>query len=95
MAQVPNDIEDQGMKDKLEDGGDNEVPVGVESSSYQPATRRRLRAKRQTPLSSSQHLGSSRQYWRDIILGVNDGLVSTFCWLLVSPVVACPRTISC
>ena len=23
-------------------------------------------------------LGKSRQYWRDIILGVNDGLVSTF-----------------
>lgn len=30
------------------------------------------------------HLGSSRQYWRDIILGVNDGLVSTF--LLVAGV---------
>lgn len=24
------------------------------------------------------HIGESRQYWRDIILGVNDGLVSTF-----------------
>ena len=23
------------------------------------------------------HVGTSRQYWRDIILGVNDGLVST------------------
>jgi VIT1/CCC1 family predicted Fe2+/Mn2+ transporter len=34
------------------------------------------------PLATSQHLGSSRQYWRDIILGVNDGLISTF--LLVS-----------
>ena len=31
-----------------------------------------------------EHLGSSRQYWRDIILGVNDGLVSTF--LLVAGV---------
>ncbi len=31
------------------------------------------------------HLGGSRQYMRDIILGVNDGLVSTF--LLVSGVV--------
>ena len=30
------------------------------------------------------HLGSHRQYWRDIMLGVNDGLVSTF--LLVSGV---------
>lgn len=31
------------------------------------------------------HLGKHRQYWRDMILGVNDGLVSTF--LLVSGVV--------
>ena len=31
------------------------------------------------------HIGSSRQYMRDVILGVNDGLVSTF--LLVSGVV--------
>lgn len=30
------------------------------------------------------HLGATRQYWRDIILGVNDGLVSTF--LLVAGV---------
>ena len=32
----------------------------------------------------TEHLGRSRQYWRDIILGVNDGLVSTF--LLVAGV---------
>lgn len=31
-----------------------------------------------------EHLGTSRQYWRDIILGVNDGLISTF--LLVAGV---------
>lgn len=31
-----------------------------------------------------QHLGKHRQYWRDMILGVNDGLVSTF--LLVAGV---------
>lgn len=31
------------------------------------------------------HVGTSRQYWRDIILGVNDGLVSTI--LLVAVVV--------
>ena len=30
------------------------------------------------------HLGKHRQYWRDIILGVNDGLVSSF--LLVTGV---------
>ena len=32
----------------------------------------------------TDHLGKHRQYWRDIILGVNDGLVSTF--LLVAGV---------
>jgi vacuolar iron transporter family protein len=37
-----------------------------------------------TRAQSLRHLGQSRQYWRDIILGVNDGLVSTF--LLVSGV---------
>jgi VIT1/CCC1 family predicted Fe2+/Mn2+ transporter len=38
------------------------------------------------PSSAPQldHLGKHRQYWRDIILGVNDGLVSTF--LLVAGV---------
>ena len=28
--------------------------------------------------SYTDHLGKQRQYWRDIILGINDGLVSTF-----------------
>ncbi len=37
------------------------------------------------PESYVPHIGESRQYWRDIILGVNDGLVSTF--LLVVGVV--------
>ena len=37
------------------------------------------------PHSYEPHIGSSRQYMRDVILGVNDGLVSTF--LLVSGVV--------
>jgi VIT1/CCC1 family predicted Fe2+/Mn2+ transporter len=32
----------------------------------------------------TEHLGKHRQYWRDMILGVNDGLVSTF--LLVAGV---------
>lgn len=31
-----------------------------------------------------EHLGESREYWRDMILGINDGLVSTF--LLVTGV---------
>jgi VIT1/CCC1 family predicted Fe2+/Mn2+ transporter len=32
----------------------------------------------------TEHLGKHRQYWRDMILGVNDGLISTF--LLVAGV---------
>ena len=28
--------------------------------------------------SYTDHLGKQRQYWRDIILGINDGIVSTF-----------------
>lgn len=38
-----------------------------------------------TPPTYQPHVGESRQYWRDIILGVNDGLVSMF--LLVAGVV--------
>uniref|UniRef100_A0A7S3KVS4 Uncharacterized protein n=1 Tax=Amphora coffeiformis TaxID=265554 RepID=A0A7S3KVS4_9STRA len=43
-----------------------------------------VRRRDTPPLASSEHLGGSRQYWRDIILGVNDGLISTF--LLVAGV---------
>jgi VIT1/CCC1 family predicted Fe2+/Mn2+ transporter len=39
----------------------------------------------QGPLPYEPHIGETRQYWRDIILGVNDGLVSIF--LLVVGVV--------
>jgi hypothetical protein len=28
--------------------------------------------------SCTDHLGKQLQYWRDIILGINDGIVSTF-----------------
>jgi len=46
------------------------------------ATDREAR-KEETPYEP--HIGETRQYWRDIILGVNDGLVSIF--LLVAGVV--------
>jgi hypothetical protein len=38
----------------------------------------RLMEQKPDPYSpaTTEHLGDSRQYWRDIILGVNDGLVS-------------------
>jgi VIT1/CCC1 family predicted Fe2+/Mn2+ transporter len=46
-------------------------------------------AYKETPIDDSvpyePHVGQSRQYWRDIILGINDGLVSTV--LLVAVVV--------
>ena len=42
-------------------------------------------ATRAHPEGYEPHIGESRQYWRDIILGVNDGLVSMF--LLVVGVV--------
>ena len=40
----------------------------------------------QHPKGYIPHIGQSRQYWRDIVLGVNDGLVSIF--LLVVGVVS-------
>lgn len=40
----------------------------------------------QPPQGYKPHIGQTRQYWRDIILGVNDGLVSIF--LLVVGVVS-------
>jgi len=40
----------------------------------------------QLPKGYTPHIGQTRQYWRDIILGVNDGLVSIF--LLVVGVVS-------
>ena len=40
----------------------------------------------QLPKGYTPHIGETRQYWRDIILGVNDGLVSIF--LLVVGVVS-------
>jgi len=43
------------------------------------------REARRDPAIYEPHIGETRQYWRDIILGVNDGLVSIF--LLVVGVV--------
>ena len=41
--------------------------------------------ERAESIEYEEHVGTTRQYWRDIVLGVNDGLVSTF--LLVAGVV--------
>ncbi len=45
-----------------------------------------MAVQEQHPKGYTPHIGESRQYWRDIILGVNDGLVSIF--LLVVGVVS-------
>ena len=45
-----------------------------------------MATQEQLPKGYKPHIGESRQYWRDIILGVNDGLVSIF--LLVVGVVS-------
>lgn len=44
------------------------------------------RKQQDHPHGYTPHIGESRQYWRDIVLGVNDGLVSIF--LLVVGVVS-------
>ncbi len=45
-----------------------------------------MAVQEQHPPGYTPHIGESRQYWRDIILGLNDGLVSIF--LLVVGVVS-------
>jgi VIT1/CCC1 family predicted Fe2+/Mn2+ transporter len=40
------------------------------------------------PPGYEPHIGESRQYWRDIILGVNDGLVSIFLLASIAAAVA-------
>ncbi|HZD24415.1 MAG TPA: VIT1/CCC1 transporter family protein, partial [Acidimicrobiia bacterium] len=42
--------------------------------------------RQEDPKEYTPHIGETRQYWRDIVLGVNDGLVSIF--LLVVGVVS-------
>lgn len=45
-----------------------------------------MQKQERQPRGYTPHIGETRQYWRDIILGVNDGLVSIF--LLVVGVVS-------
>lgn len=61
---------------EIPQSGDHVIPVII---TQEPSPARRPNK----PMI--EHLGKHRQYWRDMILGVNDGLVSTF--LLVSGVV--------
>lgn len=56
------------------------VPTAEASAGYGTVSD----GNQKQPDTRTEHLGKHRQYWRDIILGVNDGLVSTF--LLVAGV---------
>jgi VIT1/CCC1 family predicted Fe2+/Mn2+ transporter len=72
----PRALEPAGVADSQRNDGDR-ISVNLPAvNAYPPPI---------PPDDYENHLGSSRQYMRDIILGVNDGLVSTF--LLVAGVV--------
>lgn len=62
----------------------NAMESGSVSVSGSVSTNNANTNERLEPKCSTEHLGKHRQYWRDMILGVNDGLVSTF--LLVAGV---------
>jgi vacuolar iron transporter family protein len=67
------------------DNESNDTPTEGEPVQVSPT--KSIQETLSSPRKSNmrqEHLGGSRQYWRDIILGVNDGLVSTF--LLVAGV---------
>lgn len=50
----------------------------MKRDDYQSIEQHEVKTFEKQPSASSEHLGKERQYWRDIILGINDGLVSTF-----------------
>lgn len=58
----------------------------IASGSRIPSHHVQQEQQQDHPPGYTPHIGESRQYWRDIILGVNDGLVSIF--LLVVGVVS-------
>lgn len=76
------------MPTEIESGGvvQDEKPdiPSISETTMEEETNRRDHLQRSPTHTREEHLGSSRQYWRDMILGVNDGLVSTF--LLVAGV---------
>eukprot|EP00934_Nitzschia_sp_Nitz4_P000079 Nitzschia sp. Nitz4//scaffold55_size114948//91737//92576//NITZ4_003920-RA/size114948-processed-gene-0.81-mRNA-1//-1//CDS//3329554587//79//frame0 len=62
-------------------GGDSSVMTDNNAVTYGAI---KSTDNKESPTARMEHLGAHRQYWRDIILGVNDGLISTF--LLVAGV---------
>jgi VIT1/CCC1 family predicted Fe2+/Mn2+ transporter len=71
--------------DDVEGGGVPNATAAVSRSSSSSSSSSEEEEEQLIPLSTSEHLGNHRQYWRDIILGVNDGIISTI--LLVAGVV--------
>ena len=83
-----NDGNDETLRPKGEDESSHPT-ADVESHGNQSCTGSVMTSPGLVTLLPLQpctisHLGNNRQYWRDIILGVNDGLVSTL--LLVAGV---------
>ncbi len=71
-------------------GGDNDRATNPDETTHRPTmndddeeTGGNNESTNTTPMME-EHLGKHRQYWRDILLGVNDGIISTF--LLVAGV---------
>jgi len=81
---VASTREDSSIKPPRQGSDEEEPPVTSATDPCERLSRSPSPPHEIAALSFSKHLGASRQYWRDIILGVNDGLVSTF--LLVAGV---------
>jgi len=75
-------VDKPSMRPGDEETGNDDVTDVVTTSTA--VTDNHKNNNNNNPLASTEHLGKNRQYWRDIILGVNDGIVSTF--LLVTGV---------
>jgi vacuolar iron transporter family protein len=73
------------LEDVIEFGQGNSHSHSHSHSNVDGRSLARLSHPEQAGLAETEHLGRHRQYWRDMILGVNDGLVSTF--LLIAGVV--------
>lgn len=89
VGTISGNYDDDCRDDLVGVSDDLERAAGSLRESPNETTRWRTRTSepiisRRVDLQQQDHLGLSRQYWRDMILGVNDGLVSTF--LLVAGV---------
>jgi vacuolar iron transporter family protein len=76
------------LEDVVESGHGNSHSIDTirnSNSNHDGSSITRTSHPKRAGLAETEHLGRHRQYWRDMVLGVNDGLVSTF--LLIAGVV--------